>query len=108
MRDKGTINRGHNSFVFLCSGPQLSHKTSRFARGLSEKRVQIPHGACAGTKCIVQAGLFSTSTRTGISRQIEETDMGYIQERHIPSRAEIVVGMIGDAIRRVSDRREFA
>jgi hypothetical protein len=39
---------------------------------------------------------------------IKETDMGYVQERHIPSRAEIVVGMIGDAIRRMSDRREFA
>lgn len=34
--------------------------------------------------------------------------MGYVQERHIPSRAEIVVGMVGDAIRRVSDRRKFA
>ena len=34
--------------------------------------------------------------------------MGYLHERHIPSRAEIVVGMVGDAIRRVCDRREFA
>lgn len=34
--------------------------------------------------------------------------MGYVQQRRIPSRAEIVVGMVGDAIRRVCDRREFA
>ena len=29
-------------------------------------------------------------------------------DRHVPSRAEIVVGMLGDAIRRWLDRREFA
>jgi hypothetical protein len=34
--------------------------------------------------------------------------MGYVYERHIPSRAEIVIGMLADAIRRWSDRREFA
>ena len=34
--------------------------------------------------------------------------MGYAYEHHIPSRAEIVVGMVADAIRRWCDRREFA
>jgi hypothetical protein len=34
--------------------------------------------------------------------------MSYAYERHIPSRAEIVVGMLADAIRRWSDRREFS
>jgi hypothetical protein len=34
--------------------------------------------------------------------------MGYAYEHHIPSRAEIVVGMAADAIRRWRDRREFA
>ena len=34
--------------------------------------------------------------------------MGYAYEHHIPSRAEIVIGMLADAIRRWSDRREFA
>src|SRR5262245_58438187 len=34
--------------------------------------------------------------------------MGYAYEHHIPSRAEIVVGMMADAIRRWRDRREFA
>ncbi len=34
--------------------------------------------------------------------------MGYAYERHIPSRAEIVVGMAADAIRRWCDRQEFA
>ncbi|HJS06804.1 MAG TPA: hypothetical protein VJ809_04065 [Pirellulales bacterium] len=33
--------------------------------------------------------------------------MGYAYERHIPSRAEIVIGKLADAIRRWSDRREF-
>lgn len=33
--------------------------------------------------------------------------MGYAYERHIPSRAEIVVAKLADAIRRWSDRREF-
>jgi len=34
--------------------------------------------------------------------------MGHAYEHHIPSRAEIVVGMMADAIRRWCDRREFA
>jgi hypothetical protein len=34
--------------------------------------------------------------------------MGYAYERHIPSRAEIVVGMAADAIRRWCARQEFA
>src|ERR1044071_7119700 len=34
--------------------------------------------------------------------------MGYAYEHHVPSRAEIVVGMAADAIRRWLDRREFA
>ena len=34
--------------------------------------------------------------------------MGYLYEQHVPSRAEIVVGMAADAIRRWRDRREFA
>jgi hypothetical protein len=34
--------------------------------------------------------------------------MGYAYERHVPSRAEIVVGMAADAIRRWCDRQEFA
>jgi hypothetical protein len=38
----------------------------------------------------------------------KEGPMGYAYEHHIPSRAEIVVGMLADAIRRWSDRREFA
>jgi hypothetical protein len=33
--------------------------------------------------------------------------MGYAYERHIPSRAEIVIGMLADAIRRWGDRREL-
>ena len=33
--------------------------------------------------------------------------MGYIYEKHVPSRAEIVVGMAADVIRRWADRREF-
>ena len=33
--------------------------------------------------------------------------MGYAYERHIPSRAEIVVGMAADAIRRWRDRWDF-
>jgi hypothetical protein len=38
----------------------------------------------------------------------EEGIMGYAYERHIPSRAEIVVGMAADAIRRWRDRQQFA
>lgn len=34
--------------------------------------------------------------------------MGYAYEKHIPSRAEIVIGMAADAIRRWADGREFA
>src|SRR5688572_11664656 len=34
--------------------------------------------------------------------------MGYAYEKHIPSRAEIVVGMLADAIRRWFDKRELA
>ena len=34
--------------------------------------------------------------------------MGHAYERHIPSRAEIVVGMAADAIRRWRDRWDFA
>ena len=34
--------------------------------------------------------------------------MSYAYERHVPSRAEIVVGMAADAIRRWRDRCEFA
>jgi len=34
--------------------------------------------------------------------------MGFAYERHIPSRAEMVVGMAADAIRRWCDRQEFA
>lgn len=34
--------------------------------------------------------------------------MGYAYEQHVPSRAEIVIGMAADAIRRWRDRREFA
>jgi hypothetical protein len=47
---------------------------------------------------------------TGISPRLEakERTMGYAYEHHIPSRAEIVVGMAADAIRRWRDRREFA
>jgi hypothetical protein len=37
-----------------------------------------------------------------------EAIMGYAYEHHIPSRAEIVVGMAADAIRNWSDRRDFA
>ncbi len=34
--------------------------------------------------------------------------MAYSYESHVPSRAEMAVGMIADAIRRRRDRREFA
>ena len=34
--------------------------------------------------------------------------MSYTYENHVPSRAEIVIGMAADAIRRWSDRRELA
>jgi hypothetical protein len=34
--------------------------------------------------------------------------MAHAYENHVPSRAEIVVGMMADAIRRFCDRREFA
>lgn len=34
--------------------------------------------------------------------------MAYSYEHHVPSRAEIVVGLVGDAIRRFSDRSEFS
>jgi hypothetical protein len=43
-----------------------------------------------------------------LERRRKEGTMGYAYEHHIPSRAEIVVGMLADAIRRWSDRREFA
>jgi hypothetical protein len=33
--------------------------------------------------------------------------MGYAYEKHVPSRAEIVVGIAADAIRRWADRGEF-
>jgi hypothetical protein len=38
----------------------------------------------------------------------QEGIMGYAYERHVPSRAEVVVGMAADAIRRWCDRQEFA
>jgi hypothetical protein len=38
----------------------------------------------------------------------KEGIMGYAYERHTPSRAEIVVGKLADAIRHWSDRRELA
>jgi hypothetical protein len=53
------------------------------------------------------AGLSLTPRAQTPSRRKEGT-MGYTYERHVPSRAEVVVGMLADAIRRWSDRREFA
>ena len=38
----------------------------------------------------------------------KERTMTYSYENHVPSRAEIVIGMAADAIRRWRDRRELA
>jgi hypothetical protein len=38
----------------------------------------------------------------------KERTMTYAYENHVPSRAEIVIGMAADAIRRWRDRRELA
>jgi hypothetical protein len=40
--------------------------------------------------------------------RLKERTMAYAYEGHVPSRAEIVIGMAADAIRRWCDRRELA
>src|SRR5215203_3791612 len=108
MRNKRAINRGHRDFVLsVLPAPIIAQYEPSCARA-TRKAGANSAGSLRWNKvhCPRRPILNINANRN--QPAIKETDMGYVQERHIPSRAEIVIGMVGDAIRRVSDRRKFA